>query len=125
MTVKKWMAVVVTAGLMITGLLAMSGGAKTPLDQNKETVTSFYKLAFNDHKPAEAVEKYVGGSYRQHNPLVADGSRASDMTPRPRRWPSTTPCCDGSGAMGGPSSRWVSAVVNRRTRQRCSTGPRY
>jgi predicted SnoaL-like aldol condensation-catalyzing enzyme len=52
----------------------MSGNAKTQLDVNKETVTSFYKLAFNDHKPAAAVEKYVGGSYIQHNPTVADGS---------------------------------------------------
>jgi predicted SnoaL-like aldol condensation-catalyzing enzyme len=52
----------------------MSGNAKTELDANKETVTSFYKLAFNDHKPAAAVEKYIGGSYIQHNPMVADGS---------------------------------------------------
>ncbi len=52
----------------------MSGNAKTQLDVNKETVTNFYKTAFNDHKPAAAVEKYVGGSYIQHNPMVADGS---------------------------------------------------
>ena len=52
----------------------MSGNAKTQLDVNKENVTNFYKLAFNDHKPAAAVEKYVGGSYIQHNPMVADGS---------------------------------------------------
>ena len=52
----------------------MSGNAKTQLDVNKEVVTGFYKLAFNDHKPAAAVEKYVGGSYIQHNPMVADGS---------------------------------------------------
>ena len=40
----------------------MSGNAKTQLDMNKETVSNFYKVAFNDHKPAAAVEKYVGGS---------------------------------------------------------------
>ena len=56
--------------------------------------------------------------------LAAGGSAASAMTPRPRRWPSTTPCCDGSRAMGGPSSPWGSAGVNRRTRQRSSTGLR-
>ena len=62
----------------VTAVVAhtMSGNAKTPLDINKETVTNFYKVAFNDHKPAAAVEKYVGGSYIQHNPMVADGSLA-------------------------------------------------
>ena len=34
---------------------------------------AFYGLAFNDCKPAEAVEKYVGAEYVQHNPAVADG----------------------------------------------------
>jgi len=53
---------------------AIDGRAKTPLDANKETVTNFYKLAFNDHKPAAAVEKYVGKEYKQHNPMVADGA---------------------------------------------------
>ena len=80
MAARKWMAVLVTSGVLIAGLLAMNGVAKTPeeqaLEQNKKTVTEFYKLAFNDHKPVEAVEKYVGGSYRQHNPMVADGSLA-------------------------------------------------
>src|SRR5688572_23604673 len=72
----KIITVVAIAGVIVAGLLASRGGTKTPLDQNKETVTSFYKTAFNDHKPAEAVEKYVGGSYKQHNPMVADGSLA-------------------------------------------------
>jgi predicted SnoaL-like aldol condensation-catalyzing enzyme len=61
-----------------TLLFALTGQAKTPaepaLEQNKNTVKSFYETAFNAHKPAEAVEKYVGGSYRQHNPMAADGS---------------------------------------------------
>ena len=78
MAARKWMLVLATAGLMITGLLALNSGAKTPeeqaLENNKKTVAAFYKTAFTDHKPAEAVEKYVGGSYRQHNPTVADGS---------------------------------------------------
>jgi predicted SnoaL-like aldol condensation-catalyzing enzyme len=41
--------------------------------RNKETVLAFYRLAFHDKQPAEAVVKYVGTSYRQHNPQVADG----------------------------------------------------
>ena len=80
MAARKWTVVLATAGLVVTGLLAMNSAAKTPeeqkLEENKKTVTAFYKLAFNDHKPVEAVEKYVGGSYRQHNPMVADGSLA-------------------------------------------------
>jgi predicted SnoaL-like aldol condensation-catalyzing enzyme len=33
----------------------------------------FYGMAFNDGKPAEAVEMFVGDAYIQHNPMVADG----------------------------------------------------
>lgn len=46
------------------------------LDQNKQTVIAFYDLAFNQDKPAEAIEKYTGDMYIQHNPGVADGKQA-------------------------------------------------
>ena len=73
---RKWKSVIAVfgAGIALVIAYAMSPQAKTTLDVNKETVTNFYKVAFNDHKPAAAVEKYVGGSYKQHNPMVADGS---------------------------------------------------
>lgn len=46
------------------------------LDQNKKAATDFYLLMFNDCNPLEAIERYVGDEYIQHNPHVADGKQA-------------------------------------------------
>jgi predicted SnoaL-like aldol condensation-catalyzing enzyme len=47
----------------------------TPED-NKRTAIAFYDLMFNQCRPREAMEKYAGAYYRQHNPHVGDGKDA-------------------------------------------------
>lgn len=42
-------------------------------EANKENAIAFYKLMFNENKPAEAIAEYVGSEYIQHNPHVPDG----------------------------------------------------
>jgi len=44
-------------------------------DRNKRTVTEFYDLMFNQCRPREAIEKYAGAEYIQHNPGVANGKQ--------------------------------------------------
>jgi predicted SnoaL-like aldol condensation-catalyzing enzyme len=41
-------------------------------DSNKANAIAFYETAYLG-KPREAAERYVGGEYIQHNPLVGDG----------------------------------------------------
>ena len=47
--------------------------AADSLQRNKQNVQAFYDLMFNQSQPREAIERYVGDSYIQHNPGVADG----------------------------------------------------
>jgi predicted SnoaL-like aldol condensation-catalyzing enzyme len=46
------------------------------IEQNKRNVMAFYDLMFNQCKPAEAVDRFVGDVYIQHNPHVGDGKQA-------------------------------------------------
>ena len=40
---------------------------------NKTNVIAFYELMFNDCRPREAIDRYAGDDYIQHNPHVATG----------------------------------------------------
>lgn len=46
------------------------------LERNKDAVVAFYDLMFNQCRPREAIERYAGEVYIQHNPDVADGKEA-------------------------------------------------
>lgn len=52
---------------------------------NKSLVLDYFDLAFVQKKPAEAAERYLGSTYRQHDPRTPDGSEpfisAADGTP--------------------------------------------
>jgi predicted SnoaL-like aldol condensation-catalyzing enzyme len=46
------------------------------LDRNKRNAVAFYDLMFNACRPAEAIARYAGATYIQHNPHVGDGKDA-------------------------------------------------
>jgi len=46
------------------------------LEANKRNAMAFYDLMFNQCQPAEAMERYAGAVYIQHNPEVGDGKQA-------------------------------------------------
>jgi predicted SnoaL-like aldol condensation-catalyzing enzyme len=45
------------------------------LEGNKANVCAFYQMMFNDCLPRQAIERYVGAEYIQHNPHVPDGKQ--------------------------------------------------
>ncbi len=53
-----------------------SGSMSDHTARNKSNAKAFYDLMFNQCRPREAVEKYVGDVYIQRNPEVADGKEA-------------------------------------------------
>lgn len=51
-------------------------GWSDQLERNKKNIMAFYDLMFNRSKPVEALERYTGDTYIQHNSGVGDGKQA-------------------------------------------------
>jgi predicted SnoaL-like aldol condensation-catalyzing enzyme len=45
------------------------------LERNKQNVVAFYGLMFNQCRPREAIERFAGADYIQHNPHVMTGKQ--------------------------------------------------
>ena len=57
------------------------------LERNRSHVIAFYRLMFNDCRPREAIERFAGDDYIQHNPHVAIGKAGFiDDFERVARW---------------------------------------
>ncbi|MDB6176313.1 nuclear transport factor 2 family protein [Paracoccus sp. Z330] len=48
----------------------------TDLERNRANAMAFYDLMFNQCRPRDAIERYAGDTYIQHNPHVGDGKEA-------------------------------------------------
>ena len=74
-----WCALAEGIAMRTVGHENIECGAKRLRDrelQNKANAEAFYDLMFNQSKPAEAIDRYAGDEYIQHNPHVGDGKEA-------------------------------------------------
>jgi predicted SnoaL-like aldol condensation-catalyzing enzyme len=55
--------------------IAMLRSVNQQMEDNKKLVAGLYQEVFGD-KNIDAVDKYIGDNYIQHNPAVADGKEA-------------------------------------------------
>lgn len=66
----KSIALCVLVAASMSGVVPTAAAAP---QTNKEIVVAFFRMMFQDRDMEEAVRLYVGKSYVQHNPYMADG----------------------------------------------------
>ncbi len=69
-------AIACSALLMSGCTTASSASSNASHKQNTEIVLAFLDGVFNKHQVKESFDKYVGTTYTQHQPKVADGPEA-------------------------------------------------
>ena len=47
----------------------------TDIERNRRNAVAFYDMMFNDCEPEQAIERFVGADYIQHNPHVVSGKQ--------------------------------------------------
>lgn len=71
-------AVCALAALSLSACATSSPVARAALaQQNTAVVLAFLDTVFNRHEVGAAFKMYVGATYRQHNPKLADGREAA------------------------------------------------
>lgn len=66
----------IAAGALLTAFGSSPVLAADDTKKNSEVVLAFLDGVFNKHKVKESFDKYVGPTYTQHQPKVADGIEA-------------------------------------------------
>jgi predicted SnoaL-like aldol condensation-catalyzing enzyme len=69
-------SMILLCGLLGVAMLAAADPAATTNPKGRLAV-GLLDMAFNQHKVKEAFDKYVGATYRQHNPFAPDGRDAA------------------------------------------------
>jgi predicted SnoaL-like aldol condensation-catalyzing enzyme len=59
--------------LVAAATLAIAPARAAAPQSNKDIVVAFFRMMFQDRNIDEAVRRYVGPSYTQHNPYMQDG----------------------------------------------------
>jgi predicted SnoaL-like aldol condensation-catalyzing enzyme len=66
----------VGAVLLLLGSLA-NAQTQSKTEENKKIAVAFLTMIFNEHKVAEAFDRYSVPDYKQHNPLAQSGAKAA------------------------------------------------
>jgi predicted SnoaL-like aldol condensation-catalyzing enzyme len=71
------LAISLTAACTPQQVERQEADAQAQLERNKEIAVAFLEMVLNEHKVAEAFERYSVPGYINHNPYAADGAQAA------------------------------------------------